>query len=743
MRFRPSLLAALIAMFTYVAAPGIIYSCGPYTPTAVLYYSYTPETPLSRFIQGELGIVHPGLRPYYLFVAYRHLSGSPLNPNEQQVVKAYWRKVLGGYAEPDMQAREAWQRARATVKPGKIELHRGREYQQFRWYPNCQDDAYRNAARTLTQRIATFGPRSPHVHFWVEAQDIVFSNCESGRNIPPPAAPGSPPVFHADRAYQIAAAYFYSGDFKAAESAFQAIASDRSSPWRGIAHYLQARAIIRSAMLDFDDEDARPDRASLERALALLRQIAADPALREYHLMARERAGLVEARLQPQQRLEHLAHLLARPHRSDLLTQELGDLLYLVQRHKAVGADLALWIQTMQALEPNHPDYGSARARSLALWQRKKTLPWLVAAMSASQEQAAPALLEEARSALSPASPARATAMAFLARAGTPADRRTLAADPTLPTLPTSTANRVRQAQWLRAEDMDSFLLSLPRRVVRSYWYAEDEHLFDRYAIRDYPPVPVVARRYLFDEDGARVINRRLPFTHLAVAIAKPGLPLEIRRDLAIAAWTKAVLLGRHQFADDLVPTLSSLEPALRPFLVAYLRESEADRKRFAALFTILNFPGMSPLVTSGYGRQARFHKIENYRRNWWCGKSSPEDPTIPYGLTEDPTWDFPYPRPAPFVSFLSNAERQEAEAEWEHMASLETAPNLMAKEVLAYREKHPEDPRLPDALDLSLRALRYGCSDMSYRELSQRVFRTLHSKYPRSKAAKRNRPWG
>jgi hypothetical protein len=275
-------------------------------------------------------------------------------------------------------------------------------------------------------------------------------------------------------------------------------------------------------------------------------------------------------------------------------------------------------------------------------------------------------------------------------------------------------------------------------------WYEEDENLFKKYGAPEDFLKPKLRRTYLLDAEGARALNRRLPLTMLAATARDASLPLEVRRDVAIAAWTKAVLLDSTATADDLIPLLSELVPELRPHLNDYQSETATERKRFAAYFAILNFPGMSPLMHSDYGRQALFAQIDNYRRNWWCGKGSPTYAGERMGMPEDPGGFYGLDETASSaLGFLTVAEQRQAEAEWAKLSSLETGPNLLAKFVLAYRDRFPGDSRLPSALDLSLRALRYGCSDSTYSDLSHRVFRILHSKYPKSKAARRNRPWG
>ena len=102
---------------------------------------------------------------------------------------------------------------------------------------------------------------SAELRDWVQGQDAVFSNCKQKQAMPAPAPSGASILLQADRAYQIAAARFYAGDFDEAAAAFRQIAADSKSPWRAIAAYLIARVYIRKATLS----DPEPAQAFVQR----------------------------------------------------------------------------------------------------------------------------------------------------------------------------------------------------------------------------------------------------------------------------------------------------------------------------------------------------------------------------------------------------------------------------------------------------------------------------------------------
>ena len=141
----------------------------------------------------------------------------------------------------------------------------------------------------------------------------------------------------------------------------------------------------------------------------------------------------------------------------------------------------------------------------------------------------------------------------------------------------------------------------------------------------------------------------------------------------------------------------------------------------------------MKPYVDSGYGRTTQeLAKIDPYRDNWWC---SP-------GAINAPYRDLP---PKPGVSaepFLSAADRQQATSQVKKLQSIATAPDLLAAQTLAFAQRHPQDPRVPEALYLAVRATRYGCTDSQTGGFSQRAFDLLHRRYPNTEWAKRTPYW-
>src|SRR5262249_44123678 len=147
-------------------------------------------------------------------------------------------------------------------KPPAIYGDRSTPGTDYAFFPNCTKNAFETASDTLSDRMSAHGPSDPGVVDWVKAQDAVFSNCAAGKQTPEDAPVGAPDWLVKDRAYQKAAAKFYSMDYEDAKQSFRDIAHDFDSPWRETADYLVARTLIRQASLggnvkrsnDFYDE---------------------------------------------------------------------------------------------------------------------------------------------------------------------------------------------------------------------------------------------------------------------------------------------------------------------------------------------------------------------------------------------------------------------------------------------------------------------------------------------------------
>ena len=188
----------------------------------------------------------------------------------------------------------------------------------------------------------------------------------------------------------------------------------------------------------------------------------------------------------------------------------------------------------------------------------------------------------------------------------------------------------------------------------------------------------VDTKQDLLDEDSAVILDRDIPLALLRQASTSTLLPDAVREQLRNVISVRTVLLARAPSFDDVL--------------------------------ALLKTPGMRPHVDSGFGRYTEeLTKIDPYRDNWWCA---------------------PKPIDSPGAPFLLAAARAQAAAERQKLQSVPTAPDWLAAQTLAFARAHPQDPRVPEALYLVVRATRYGCTGGQTGEFSHRAFDLLHRRY-------------
>ena len=232
-------------LICFAAGGFLAWACAPSFPRAVFTYSRHPDFSRNQYLSGRLGVFRPSYAPSYLVIAYRYLAGRPLSPLEQQQVREYWKDLnTGDWDKTATNWVQKWDSAMETQRTpegsGSDRFDPTTNVYTF----NCAEDAFRNAYQTWRARGARFGFRSAAVRSWVDAQQVVFRNCDAGSSLPEPASPELPELIRKDRQYQIAAAWMYQGKYLEAANGFSAIANDAQSPWHSLA--LSCRAVARA-----------------------------------------------------------------------------------------------------------------------------------------------------------------------------------------------------------------------------------------------------------------------------------------------------------------------------------------------------------------------------------------------------------------------------------------------------------------------------------------------------------------
>jgi hypothetical protein len=722
---RPVAVLAVVLVLTGSSPPAL--ACGPYFEEAVFTRAERPDSE-ADYVAGRLGVVLPGYRTRYLFVAYRYWIGKPLAGEEQKALQQ--RPGSPGEGSTG-EANAAWIEASRAITGSslaRIDPTRRVPGQEFEFYGNCPDDAFRSAAATLERRVALASRASPAVQDWVRAQQLVFSNCSAGSAVPEAVPAGAPEWLRMDRSYQVAAAHFYSGQFDDAEKEFRAIAADPASPWSPLAPYLAARCLVRKATLLAPPGEVNA--VTLGRAQEELRRIARGDGSPSIRRAADRLLGFVRFRLHPAERLEELAGLLESGASAESLPQDLTDYALLLWRPPEGTSenDLSAWVRNVQDRRPESLEVALRR------WKERPSIPWLVAALTkVPPSHARAAELLQAAEKVDPLSPAWPT-IAFhrarlLARRGETNAARDLV-DRVLANregLPVSSVNLFLAESLRLARKFDEFLRDAQRLPAdRGFDFGEGD--LGR-------PASSGEQEVLFDDDAVTAFNRAVPVRLWKEAATSRLLAGNLQRELRLAAWTRAALLGNDDIALELTPALGRDVPEVAGLLESHARAADGPARRFAAAFVLLHLPGAKPSVLRGPLRAEPRPNLDNLRANWWCAGGVAAD----YGtvsITMISGSPPPRPPPAePSVGFLSEAERREGAEEGDRAERLEAAPNLLGREVLAWAKTHPRDPRVPEALHLVVRATRYGCADDATGALSREAFQTLHRLY-------RDSPW-
>ena len=286
--------------------------CGPAYLTPIFEYDHAPEHPFANFAAGRIGILKSSYHRSVLYAAYRYLNGGGFSADEQKALVDVWEAEFANkdFRKDDIsEAVKAWIAKRKDVvgkEETPPEIYVERNYGGYDFFPNCTKNAFEVATETLSNRTTSYGSDNKDVKEWIAAQDKVFVNCASGKQIPEAADPSKPEWLQKDRAYQIAAAEFYSLDYEGAKRHFLEIALDDASPWKETADYLVGRTLIRQASLTKDEAKADIYYADAEQNLSLVASRGG-----KFSDSATRLLGLVKYRLHPRERVRELAHNLS------------------------------------------------------------------------------------------------------------------------------------------------------------------------------------------------------------------------------------------------------------------------------------------------------------------------------------------------------------------------------------------------------------------------------------------------
>lgn len=758
-------------------------SCGPDFPFAVFVLPHGPGGNYLDYAQGHIGILQPGYRTRSLVIAFNYLTHHPLTAADQQQAVAVNKQFTNGWQADEAAKQSAppsgfhtWISTRSALGPidgytptAQLEVSRSTNGDAYEDFPNCLDDAFANAARTLSSLSQTFGANTVFVRDWAHAQDAVFSNCGEGKPAPfygpgkppapPPAphlpdsVPATPPLWlQQDRAYQLAAANFYALDFNRAIASFRAIAADHASPWSIVARYLIARALVRQATLaDTQLTNGRATTAQQAAAksllLATLTQaqqeliaMQSDPRMVPMQSAIGNLLDFVNLRLQPEAQAAVLVQRLQNPNISNF-GQSLIDLTWLrtnewdpgkpppLQGPVSDPTGMIAWITDLNNLDqtPNYygersphtpADVARATADILHHWQTTHSTVWLVAAlMSAQPSDSAAQDLVSAAAAVPPSDPAYVAVTYHRLRLMT---RDSATRDQLLAVLPairahenTSTLNQFIALDSASAPTLDAWLATTGRVPASESSYMEQgEDLIPALTTNACGTKITPGATKLFDADAANAFNRDLPLRLLADSAERPVLPENLRYQVAQAALARAILLDQPAIARRMTPLLVHCRSAWAPVLAAYNASITPNERTLNGLLALMRFASTEPSVRNGEERRNGFATYDSYRQNWWCTTVPKPNGTV----DDNPNYQYersnstPHSKPLVRPLFLTAADSSEAAAEVAALENIPSASQYFATQALSWWKLHPTDPHTPDLLGEADRVLRNSC---------------------------------
>ena len=677
-----------------------------------------------------------------LAVVYRELVGPPLSAAEYDAAEAVrgrrWSDIVAQQLEeiPRHWTWDSrWSDRRREIPVAFLSERRGARVDPYRYHTNARryrgyvcinGDAFRVAIDTLDSLVEQFGVDSAEVASWVRAQDQVFHNSEADEpDIPAAAAPDEHPLIDAHREYQIAAAHFYSEQFRKAAELFEAIGEDESSPWRSLGAFLAARCYIRKGTLGAGLRMV--DGEAFVEAERRLFRVLADDSVSDIHPAVNRLLPYVQQRLRPVKWTRYYGRRLAGLDGARFTARDLADYTWLRRRegvHGQAAPDdpLSQWLDTVSA-----PGKAGEEAFDLAhgRWQDTGRVHWLLATLArADPGDARVEAVLAAADAVSPDSPAFAAAQygraKLLARQRRlPEARDEFASLLDDATRPLTNGQRNNLIEWRAAvaPTFDDFVGLAARRPTEmsNGYYTE--------------PAPA---QQLLAPDAATILDGYTPLRLLTRAATGAALPDTVRAHVAHAAWTRAVLLSEDETALLLAPVIAQLTPGLAGDMAGYAAEDGDHRRAFLGVVTMLRNPGLMPDVREGF-RSRRPTALDDYRANWWGVRRARRG--LPWTLGQVFGYDG-IPR------FLAEADVAEADAEIAALIEIGSGANYLCGAATRWVQRHRRDPLAAEALHLAVRATRYTGRTREKGELSKAAHALLHKRYAESEWAEKTPYW-
>jgi hypothetical protein len=412
--------------------------------------------------------------------------------------------------------------------------------------------------------------------------------------------------------------------------------------------------------------------------------------------------------------------------------------------------DLSDWILTFRSSDPEAYDHAFSK------WRLTQSPAWFIAALSKAGKDSPGVnrLLREAEK-VARDDPTFATSSYHLVRLqielGKTSQARTMLDDIlTSGTLPISSQNLFLEQRMHVAVNLDEFLKFALRRpvafyndgdlgsmkhlleVAKEYWSAEysgqTKEEYEREKEEYFKELLPLDDQPMFEDVMIEVLNWHFPLNVLERVIHDDSLPSTVRRKIALAAWTRAILLRKQDTALRITPEIIKNAPELAELMRAYLTAATNEEKANNALYILLKNPRLSPMFTNEIHPFMSSEKMEYYFQTaWWC---TPSD-TV-YNFKGDTV-----PKIVSKPRFLTAIQLQTAREERNALQAIGDGKSYLGKKVIEWAKRSPNDPRIPEALFIAVKAntqYKYGCEGWSFDEETRQIAETiLLDKYPRS----------
>lgn len=754
-------------------------ACAAELDGAVIISGLHPDHPLKLFAAGNIGIIQPGWAKSYLCVAYRYLTKKPLTATEQQSVLNLWHERLTHdwtyWADrPDAVETYLRTRAKALGHDAKKDLETlYSSTDRFSYEKGVNKDAFVLANKTLNSLVKQFGAKTSAVKEWVKAQDTIMGIAPGTIEIPKELPKTAPMLLRQCRAYQIASGTLYKPNYKDAEPLFEAIAKDSSSPFQKISQYLVLRCKQQHLIKDSDTT-----KEELNETLSALRKAAGNAK------SDREREDILDL-LRPlsytgrsqEAVVEDLAQSILKGS-SKRFGGDVGDLTFLMDvdyldengarntettvdsespaKEKVTSSnnDLVQWISTIQTSDEfayAYSDEEKAKAakhkadsikRALELWREKKTIPWLVTAVTRvglrSKEHQD---LFDAANKVSPDSPAYLTCKfyvidALIAQRKTNEARKILSGILASKNLPPTTFNLFTAQMASTASTSSEFLRYA---VLKPSEYISTTEVVSREMFKFAKLNSFHYEAPTYHAVVADDLNRYAPLSTWVSLANNRALDQRLRAVLSRTAWLRALLLNKPQVAQQLETEVLATNPTLARPLARYRSAAPGADKDFALAKLVLRNFGMSPYIQGGAERHGLpINGFDWYQDNYWqplaVHKQADEDDSeyATFNYSGDPDLEKKleeYMKPG-LKQRLSASEKKIADRE-RNTLFINHPSRFLGQAVLKWARMHPDDKEVPEMLFKVVKLPKWSGTSEQGTKYSKEAYLLLHSRYP------------